>query len=912
MHKLFFWLNWRAGDLSLTRPLVRQVLDRHDVQIAFGCWQNQAYIVEDLPVRMCIDPRSDPPNNTTPESLVHLCPPGYLPIYLWVGKYVETLSHHWPAMVELYNRQVCEHGLPDLVIASRFVPMLDFPPVEVHLGKNAIFIENGVARSKHSDFEFDMVELSKVFPDFTFYCTSSPSIALPNVVDCSTFNLRVLSSISNRCLAILGKGSGPFCSTFTEANRYKPRAILRYHPISVAPRLWDYPGYPLQYLETHAEVIDFLRRVQDRPILQLIPNGDELPTNQSVIPLPIETEAAFIDHLLDQYSRNPDDNEYRAEVGKAKERVITFWNRQRFEELEQNYRGAWGRLVARLMKLGPSVLDQLPTPLNSTKPESIEKELARSMLSDSAVIASTKIPSDSAANFYSSATLSLLIQALMSLPPWRLPKGVDLRQVPAWLRADLLDYILQPVDFAETNGAVDDLFAVRSDLLKSLRSCLLEEEPSPYHKHLGMQLIKAPAEVVPLNSDQPSFESRRAMGDILSHAFRAWNFPIDHPGLPRPANIRPRVGFLIPAIYSSGVTYRTLPWIDALAKEFELYLYLGNQTQDRLEAYALSKAHQAILLSARVEDSVPTVRNDNLDILIFATDIAIDLGSMRLAPHQIMINNFTTTGLNCIDGIVFGANTLGDPVQPESTSESLHLLPGSGINYFVAQQLPMPSNRLERPALQIHSNQVILSSLANVAEITSELLDCWITILKQVPNASLLLAPFDPARSNRYRYQDFYDWVVSRFQRQGLDASRLRVINPQPFPIFEHWSSYFGLADVYLDSFPVAFPDGVFASLKANIPVVTRRGPQTRSNTSAALIQDLGPAAAESMIAANTTEYIERAVALGQSPQLRQQVSGEIRQRFSKALFLDSNQFNQQVKLLVTQILRTPPFTGKE
>ena len=55
MHKLFFWNNWHNGDLVLCRPLARHVLDRHDVEIAWGCWRNQAYIVEDLPVRVIAD-----------------------------------------------------------------------------------------------------------------------------------------------------------------------------------------------------------------------------------------------------------------------------------------------------------------------------------------------------------------------------------------------------------------------------------------------------------------------------------------------------------------------------------------------------------------------------------------------------------------------------------------------------------------------------------------------------------------------------------------------------------------------------------------------------------------------------------------------------------------------------------------
>ena len=39
MVKLFFYNNWHNGDIIFNKPLVRAVLDRHDVEITWGCWR---------------------------------------------------------------------------------------------------------------------------------------------------------------------------------------------------------------------------------------------------------------------------------------------------------------------------------------------------------------------------------------------------------------------------------------------------------------------------------------------------------------------------------------------------------------------------------------------------------------------------------------------------------------------------------------------------------------------------------------------------------------------------------------------------------------------------------------------------------------------------------------------------------
>ncbi len=490
MHKLFFWLNWHVGDLVLTRPLIRRVLDSHDVQIVYGCWENQAYLIEDLPIQIVVDPRNDPRRGDLPEPLLHLCPPGHFPIYLWIGSYPEIAHHNWATMVEIYNRQVESHGLGELKIRSDWVPMVDFPPMEVTVAHNSIFVENGVARSKHSDFEFDIESLSTQFPKLNFYCTSDPKCRRPNVVDCSTYNLKTLSSIGNRCLAIIGKGSGPFCSTLTEVNRYKPRAIMRYHPRDAGNAIWDYPGNPMQYLETDDDVRAFLTTVERREILSLVPGVRFESTKPAIAP---ECEVARLDVVIDQFQRFPSDIDCRQAYVEAHQRVLRLWRETPDDLLEYSYRGALGKATRRLLAINA-------WNLIAGQPRSNDLSNARG----------TRNESESPGG-----ELRSLICSMLSATPSESRPEIDFKHIPVWLRSDLLGFLHRYGDVWEHRDSVHQRFIEHEKLLGNLATTFENEPVSPYHKHFIKQIIENDQLPYNIASDDDWTSIRQNMGRLL-------------------------------------------------------------------------------------------------------------------------------------------------------------------------------------------------------------------------------------------------------------------------------------------------------------------------------------------------------------------------------------------------------------
>lgn len=276
MKGLFLWNGWHAGDFIMLRPLVRCLQDTHDVPVAVGCYRNYAYLLEDLGVEVFASEfdDADGPESRSPLDLSYLCPRGFVPINTWVGNYPDLVPPSWPTMIEAFNRQCAEQGL-SLRLHSRTVPTIDFPHVSMAVRPNGVYVENGQVRSGHSRFAFHVQRLARAFPALNFYCTADPRCYARNVFDCSQLNLVELSSLSNRCVALVGKGSGPFVCTLTSANRYKPRAIMNFHdPLGAKSRLayrfWDYPGSPLEYLESHEELAGYLGRVAAQARLALL------------------------------------------------------------------------------------------------------------------------------------------------------------------------------------------------------------------------------------------------------------------------------------------------------------------------------------------------------------------------------------------------------------------------------------------------------------------------------------------------------------------------------------------------------------------------------------------------------------------------------------------------------------------
>lgn len=277
LYKVYFYNNWHNGDIIFARPLYKKIIESDLFEIIIGSYKNIAYMLEDLVsehVSLYISDYLD--DSDQPKELNYMCPPDFLCFNTWLGQYGEVLPHTWKSTVNIFNRRAAELGISYSIPFDPFdTPMIDFPLRQMEVKSNAIYVENGNTRSGHSDFIFDLEALSRKFPHCHFYCTARPAITADNIIDYSAKNMVELSSLSNQCIAILGKGSGPFLTTYTEVNRFKPRAVCGYKRPKSLP-FWNYYNNPLRYLDTMDDVVGFLHSVTfHRPFINNLKQMEE-------------------------------------------------------------------------------------------------------------------------------------------------------------------------------------------------------------------------------------------------------------------------------------------------------------------------------------------------------------------------------------------------------------------------------------------------------------------------------------------------------------------------------------------------------------------------------------------------------------------------------------------------------------
>lgn len=265
MNRLYVYNNLHAGDLLFSRPLYRAVIDSRRFELVLAAHRNNAYLLADLVgpgVRLHVSDYLEQ-GPTVLYDLRADCPADCLPISTWLGEYRDTGTHQWHSVVTVFERQLSAAGIDYRVPqVAGHVPMVDFEPrpLSVRVTRPSVYVDNSLPRTDHARFDFDLAAMARRHPDVQFLCTRRPDTFAANVIDASHLDLRDLSAVSDQCLAILGKGSGPFCCTYTETNRHKPRGLCGYQ-WTWQRSFWDYAGNPLRQLATMDDVLTFLDEV---------------------------------------------------------------------------------------------------------------------------------------------------------------------------------------------------------------------------------------------------------------------------------------------------------------------------------------------------------------------------------------------------------------------------------------------------------------------------------------------------------------------------------------------------------------------------------------------------------------------------------------------------------------------------
>jgi predicted O-linked N-acetylglucosamine transferase (SPINDLY family) len=397
--------------------------------------------------------------------------------------------------------------------------------------------------------------------------------------------------------------------------------------------------------------------------------------------------------------------------------------------------------------------------------------------------------------------------------------------------------------------------------------------------------------------------------EILHQYLLNTGFQMKYSFPPRSGKIR--LGIISENYTTRSETFASLPIFEYLNREqFDIYLFSYETHTCPIEEHCRNCADHFILLPLDIGIQIEILRNANLDILFFATNLTAKLkrattilAMNRLARVQInSICSPFTTGMNTMDYYLSGNLLTPLPDYQLQYHEKLINIEGSGICFqFPISDMLTDCNR-SREDWHASKDMIIFMSGANVHKIIPEVRYTWAEIIANIKNSMLVLFPFNPVNWGAYESaQLFVDEMKSIFSKFGIHENRLIFENP--LPSIADVRAILRLADIYLDSFPYSGATSLIDPLSVGLPPVVYEGDALRFRQGAAMLREIN---LSDLIVKDEKDYVKLAIDLANQSQKRAYLRNQIISKMqNNPPFLNSKLFAKKVTGVFQTIVKT-------
>lgn len=356
--------------------------------------------------------------------------------------------------------------------------------------------------------------------------------------------------------------------------------------------------------------------------------------------------------------------------------------------------------------------------------------------------------------------------------------------------------------------------------------------------------------------------------------------PDAQPAVPSKRKIR--LGYISTRFVTNAVTfYMANRILHHDRNTFEIYLFTIGAQQDEMTELLAQNSDQRIHLSGDLDylANAAKIRECQLDILLYA-DIGMDittylLAGLRLAPVQgALLGHASPTGLPTMDYF------FSSEVEPTNATahyrEQLIRLPNVGSAQILPPGLKNKGTpSVSRQQLGIPDDAFVFISCANGMKHVPERDYLWTEILRRVPQAWILVKPFNP--------WDYDRQMEQRIRQAGQRAGAVdRILYLAGCEGHNDVFSLLALADVQLDTYPFNGWTTTIEAFCLALPTITQEGNAYRSRLGAGFLRAMGITAG---IAATEAEYVEWAVTLASDPALCRWIKNRIKVTRMNLLF---------------------------
>ncbi|RVU36649.1 tetratricopeptide repeat protein [Hwanghaeella grinnelliae] len=384
--------------------------------------------------------------------------------------------------------------------------------------------------------------------------------------------------------------------------------------------------------------------------------------------------------------------------------------------------------------------------------------------------------------------------------------------------------------------------------------------------------------------------------DEIQSAHRAWGQALSTNQADRVAQSAPfakgagadrvlRVGYVSPDFRQHPVANFFLPLLEAHDRHHvDVWCYSDAGHPDAMTETLRGRADHWVDTAGWTDDALAErISSDRIDILV---DLAghtsgnrLSVFARRVAPVQMTWLGYPgITGLGEMDYRLTDA-VADPPVEADGgEAEQLIRLPSGFLCYRPPVDIPVAKTPLGgRP--------IVFGSFNNFAKVNGTVLDRWAEILKECPDA-LLMVKARSLNDPGTRWQ-----CADAFLARGVDPARLRLRGTVP-GLAEHFSLYNDI-DIALDTFPYNGTTTTFDALWMGTPVIALRGERHAARVGASILTHLG---LPELIAEDHPAYISAAVALAGDAARCGDYSARLRDRLRASPLLDAGRFARTIE----------------
>jgi predicted O-linked N-acetylglucosamine transferase (SPINDLY family) len=288
-------------------------------------------------------------------------------------------------------------------------------------------------------------------------------------------------------------------------------------------------------------------------------------------------------------------------------------------------------------------------------------------------------------------------------------------------------------------------------------------------------------------------------------------------------------------------------------ERFDVHLFCEREPPSVASGYHAHRRDQLHRLDGMSNEAIATqVAGLGIDILVDLNGYSFQhrLGMFMRRPASVIIgafNMYATSGIAAFDYIIGDAAVIPTEEEPLYTERVLRV-PVSYLAFSVLYPVP---DVVAPPCLT--AGAVTFGSFSSQYKITGEVIAAWSTILRQAPQARLLIrnrALGEP--SNRTALRE-------KFLRCGIAPDRLRLDGPAEHAAF---LAAYKDVDIALDPFPYSGGTTTTEALWQGVPVLSFGGDRWVSRTSRSLLLAAG---LDEWCREDLAAYIAQAVALARS-----------------------------------------------